>query len=342
MARLLIFQFIFLSFISFGQTSNLSFKIDSLLQEKSTTPFNGIVLISQNGKIVYSKMMGFSTLEKKTPFQFNDPFVIGSISKQITAVLVLREVELGHINLQASIDTYLPELKKNWPTDTITVLQLLTHTHGIIDLTKPLRFKSGTQFLYSQIGYDLLAKIVEKTSGKSFAQASGELFSICNMTQSTHPDHKPANLVTGYTEQEDGSIRLENKSLENYPAAGAFISTAADLDRWNKNLHEGKLLRPETYQLMITQQKNAIRDHPIFGETFYGLGMTVDHTDGLLQLGQTGFAPGFISMDFYYPKTQTSIIVLENIAYHTTNLKQTFAYNTAILKIAKKTILSVK
>jgi D-alanyl-D-alanine carboxypeptidase len=69
-------------------------------------------------------------------------------------------------------------------------------------------------------------------------------------------------------------------------------------------------------------------------------GFTVDEQDGLLQLGQTGFAPGFVSMDFYYPKT--SVIVLENIAYNTADLKQTFFYHTSILKMVRGTLLSGK
>jgi D-alanyl-D-alanine carboxypeptidase len=337
-----IFQFIFFTLYSFGQTSDLAFRIDSLLQAENATPFNGVILITRDGKQLYSKTIGYSNLEKKVPLQLSDPFVIGSISKQITAVLVLREVDSGRINLESSITSYLPELKKNWPADMITVLQLLTHTHGIIGLTQPLRFKPGSQFLYSQIGYELLAKIVERTSGKSFIQASHELFSSSKMTHTTHPDNKPTDLTTGYTEQKDGSIQKESASFENYPAAGGFISTAADLDLWNKSLHEGKLLSDRMYKLMITKQRNAVRDHPIFGETSYGLGLTVDDLHGLLQLGQTGFTPGFVSMDFYYPETKTSLIILENIAYHTTNLKQTFSYHTAILKIVRVMILSGK
>jgi CubicO group peptidase (beta-lactamase class C family) len=339
MSRLFLFQFIFFALCAFGQSSDLSSRIDSLLQAKSTRPFNGVILITQDGRQLYSKTMGYFNLIKKTPLLFSDAFVIGSISKQITAVLVLREIELGHIDSFTSIDKFFPELKKNWPADTITIFQLLTHTHGIVSLTQPLRFKPGSQFLYSQIGYDLLAKIVEKASGKSFAKASDDLFKICGMTHSTYPDHQPSGLVVGYTEQADGSIKSAEASFENYPAAGGFISTAADLELWNKNLHERKLLNSRTYQLMISKQPNAIRDHPIFGETFYGLGLTTTVSGYTMQLGQTGFAPGYVSMNFYFPDTKTSVIVLENIAYHPADLKQTFFYHTQLLKIARETIL---
>ena len=83
-----------------------------------------------------------------------------------------------------------------------------------------------------------------------------------------------------------------------------------------------------------------MRNHPIFGVTDYGYGITVDTKENILQLGQTGFAPGFVSMNFYFPKTKTSVIVLENVAYDTDDLKKTFYYPTEILKIIRDEILN--
>ncbi len=238
------------------------------------------------------------------------------------------------------IRKYLPELTQSW-ADTVTVHDLLTHMHGIIALDKPTAFKVGTQFNYSHsnIGYTLLAKITERTSGKSFAEQSKELFKKCGMKNTFHPDIKSyENLVKGYTEQENGKIEYDSTSFINFVAAGAFISTAKDLFLWNENLQGGKLLKESTFEMMTTKQKGAIRKHPIFGETEYGYGITVDTKEDILQLGQTGFAPGFVSMDFYFPKTKTSAVVLENIAYETDDFKKTFFYQTEILKIIREKI----
>jgi D-alanyl-D-alanine carboxypeptidase len=88
----------------------------------------------------------------------------------------------------------------------------------------------------------------------------------------------------------------------------------------------------ETYQLMLTIQPNAVRQHPVFGRTLYGYGITVDEKDGLLQVGQTGYSPGFVSMNFYFPATKTSAIIVSNVAYDAENdLKKTFTYHTRIL-----------
>lgn len=325
---------------NFAQIKSLTHQLDSLMAVPTSEPFNGIVLISQNGEPIYSKAFGNSNRSDKTPLILNDQFVIGSISKQITAVLILRELDKGHLQLNESIYTYLPDLKKIWPLDTITIQQLLSHTHGIVSLEKPLQFKPGTQYSYSQLGYELLAQIITKTSGKPFPIAVNELFQFCNMNNSVYPDFRNNNLVKGYTKQNNDSIVFETHSLENYPAAGTLISTASDLVKWNTCLHEGKLLRNSTYQKMLSKQKNAIRNHPIFGKTCYGLGFTVSTDNGILQLGQSGFAPGFSSIDFYFPTTKLSVIVLENVIYGKDDLKKIFYYHTSILQLAKQNLHS--
>ncbi|HKO76845.1 MAG TPA: serine hydrolase domain-containing protein [Flavobacterium sp.] len=329
------------NFHSFAQNKNdYTFKIDSLILSKTTKPFNGIILISKNGETTYSKVVGYSDLDKKTPLQLSSQFIIGSISKQITAVLVLQEYEKGHIKLNEPIRKYLPELTQKW-ADTVTVHHLLTHMHGIVTLDKPTAFKVGTQFnySYSNTGYDLLAKITERTSAKSFAEQSKELFQKCGMKNTFHPNTKEyKNLVKGYSEQENGKIEFEKNSFKNAPAAGSFVSTASDLILWNQNLQDGKILNVSTFKMMTTKQEGAIRQHPLSGKTNYGYGITVDTKDDVLQFGQTGFAPGFTSMNFYFPETKTSVIVLENIAYDSNDLRNTFFYHTQILKIVRQEI----
>lgn len=316
----------------------ISRQVDSLLNAPTTKPFNGIVLISQNEKISYSKACGYSDIEKKNLLKLDNQFVIGSISKQITAVIVLQEYEKGHLKLNTPIRKYLPELVPSW-ADTVTIHHLLTHTHGIVELDQPTAFKVGSAFNYgySSLGYDLLARIVEKTSGKTFAELSKDLFTACGMKNTFYPEKDTyPDLVKGYTEQENGELKFNTTSFNISVAAGAFISTAEDLMLWNKYLHGGKLLKARTYQLMTAKKAGATRNHPIFGETYYGYGITVDTRNNILQLGQTGYIDGFVSMDFYFPKTKTSVIVLDNIVYDKDDLKKAFSYHTQILNIIRK------
>ena len=338
--KYIFFILIFLkaTIVTLGQQNNVENRIQSLISTKTTKPFNGVILISQNGKTKYSKIFGYSDIDKKEPLKLNSQFVIGSISKQFTAVLVLRELDKGNIDLFTPIKKYLPELTKSW-ADTVTIHHLLSHMHGITRLDKPTTFKVGTQYSYSQIGYDLLSKIVERTTRKSFAELSKNLFEECGMKNTFHPDTKGYhNLAKGYTENENGKIEFETETFQNYVAAGSFISTVEDLNIWNNFFYNGKLLKKKTMKMVETKQKGAVRNHPIFGITEYGYGITVDTKENILQLGQTGFAPGFISMNFYFPKTKTSVIVLENVGYETKDLKKTFYYHTEILKIIRNEI----
>lgn len=323
--------------VSYAQGSDMNSKLNDLLNAKSAEPFNGIVLLAQNGEVKYAKNFGFANKEQKQDLTLNSQFVIGSISKQITAALVMQEVEKGHIKLDAPISKYLyEELDQNWG-DSVTVRQLLNHTHGITAMNKPLAFRQGTQFAYSNLGYVLLARIVESTSDKRFSTLDSILFARCGMDHTVDIyAHQPKALATGYTQQNDGNLAVETKSLENPVPAGGHISTANDLLLWNENLFGGKILANSSLKQMASKQANATREHPVFGLTDYGLGLTVDTKENILQYGQTGFAPGFASMNFYFPETKTSLIILSNVAYHPEDLKKTFAYHTAILKLVRE------
>ena len=321
---------------SFGQVAqkNLATRMDSLFDAKASNPFNGAILISMEGKIIYSRANGYSNFATKEKLRLDQQFIIGSISKQITAVLVLLQFEKGSLRLNEPIASYLPELKPSW-ADTITVHQLLTHTHGITSLNKLLLFKPGTQFSYSQIGYELLASILENVSGKTFRSLCDELFESCNMKNSTTLDSKKDTPMIGYSQTSNGEYKVEKEGLRYPVPAAGVISTAPDLVLWNNKLHSGNLLSDRSYNIMITKQKNARRKHPIFGLTDYGYGITVSDLGKTSQLGLTGLVPGFVSMDFYYPSNRVSVIVLENVAASGDDLHKKFYYHLQVLKLVK-------
>ena len=105
--------------------ADLNSKIDSIISESN---FNGVISVSTDSIDIYSKAVGYSDLESKTQIGFEDQFVIGSISKQITAVLILREYEKGNLALDDKINKYLKGINQPW-SEKVTVHHLLTHTH---------------------------------------------------------------------------------------------------------------------------------------------------------------------------------------------------------------------
>lgn len=337
--RAILYLFVTLGVLNGWGQKALNEQLDLILSARSDKPFNGVILVAKGDQVLYENVKGFASFSPVKKLAKDGLFVVGSISKQFTATLVLQEFERGNIDLNAPISTYLPELRQPWANE-LTVHHLLTHTHGITDRNGPLSFAPGCGFAYSQIGYDLLSKIVEKITGRSFAQVTDSLFEVCGMSATFHPDlEKAKKPVSCYVKNESGQIVAEPWTPQLFPiAAGGFISNAGDLLRWNNNLFNGTVLNPATLELMTSRQQNAVRNHPVFGTTYYGYGLTVDDKDGVIQYGQTGYVPGFVSMDFYFPQVGISVILLENLSYGD-NLKESFSHHVDVLNIVRRYII---
>ncbi|TDP02108.1 serine hydrolase domain-containing protein [Flavobacterium sp. 245] len=306
--------FLFSNCNSFAQKKeNYAAQIDSLIQNTTSPVFNGVILISKNGKALYSKVKGVSDFETKKPLKLDSQFEIMSNSKLITAVLILLEVEKGKVELNAPIKKYLPELTQTW-ADSVTVHQLLNHTHGITDLQKPLAFKPGTRFGYGNLSYTLLTKIIEATSNKSYTEIANALFKKLKMKDTyCYSKDKNQNLVTGYINS-DGNFEKVTQTLitpQNLGADGV-VSTVSDLTIWNNNLHRGKILKPETYKLIF--QYNITSQHNLFGKENegYGYGIRIIEKEAVKYVGHTGLGDGFSSINLYFPESDISLIIIEN------------------------------
>lgn len=138
--------------------------------------FDGAVLVAENGKIIYKDAFGLANREWNIPNHTNTKFMIGSVSKPLTAVLMLIQVQKKLIGLDKTVDNYLPEFK-NKPAAKVTIRQLLSHTSGLpnYDIIKdffpgisrryysreeylkvfvdsPLAFVPGSHYAYSRLG----------------------------------------------------------------------------------------------------------------------------------------------------------------------------------------------
>ncbi|REC79042.1 serine hydrolase [Chryseobacterium elymi] len=307
--------FLFSASVSYAQSKDdYARRIDSLIQSP-TSPrlFNGVVLITQNGKIKYSKAYGFQDSRTKVPLKMDDQFEIMSNTKQITSVLVLKQFEKGKVDLQAPIKKYLPSLTQPW-ADSVTVHQLLNHTHGIVDVEKPLLFKPGTEFKYGNLSNILLGKIVEKISGKSYIQQATDLFKELHLKNTfCYSKDNRRNLVLGHINKDNNFTPVENSFItnENMPADGV-ITTAEDMAVWNSLLHTGKILSSKSYKLMTTS--SILSQHDVFGKekSGYGYNMRIVKYNGIPYLGHTGLGDGFASLNVYVPGSDVSIIIMEN------------------------------
>jgi D-alanyl-D-alanine carboxypeptidase len=310
-------------------------KIDSLIQTTNPRGFNGVILITQKGKVKYSKTSGYSDFDKKTPLTLKDNFRIQSNSKQITAVLILKEVEKGNLDLDKPIKTYLTDLKQQW-ADTITVHQLLNMSAGITNLDKPLAFKPGTDFYYSNPAYGLLGRLIEKVSGKKYIDAANNLFKELKMknTYCYEIDKSNNGLVNGYWQTKDSirvvdfkTMNFTDESWSNFIPAGGIISNAIDLNIWDTKLHYGKILRTKSYVSMVN---SAIIDSDFtFSEkkSNYGYGVNINEEEPVKYIGHAGRGIGFVSLKIYVPSKKLDVIILENIYHRDTNIVYHFEKN---------------
>ena len=192
--KLLIFFFCMIFGITlFAQ--NKEVKLSEVMQTyQNYNMFDGAVLVAENGKIVYKGAFGLANREWNIPNTTDTKFMIGSVSKSLTATLMLIQVQKGLVDLNKTISDYLPEFKGK-PAANVTIKQLLSHTSGIpnYDIIKDffprisrqnftredyvkvyadsaLAFKPGSRYAYSSWGYFTLGYIMERVTGKSYSQ----------------------------------------------------------------------------------------------------------------------------------------------------------------------------
>ncbi len=212
------------------KNAQLKLDFEKIIHSKHSFPFNGAVIVSKNSKTIYEKVHGFKNFEEKIALNKSNQFEIMSNTKLFTSVLILKEVEKWNINLQKSIKTYLPEITQSW-ADSVSVHQLLNHTHEIQDITKPLLFKPGTEFKYGNYSCVLLGKILTKVTHKTFRELATNLFKEIGLKETfVYSKTEKYQLAQAYFYRNDSLIPNYQTLIneENLPADG-IISTANDL-----------------------------------------------------------------------------------------------------------------
>jgi CubicO group peptidase (beta-lactamase class C family) len=311
----------------------LSSGFDKLLsaQFKADEP-GATALIAHNGQVIYKKAYGLADVELSVPMKRDNIFKIGSITKQFTAVVILQLMEQGKLSLQDEITRYIPD----YPTqgNKITIEHLLTHTSGIRNYTsikdtvgwdrrdvtpvemidyfknQPMRFAPGTRWEYSNSGYFLLGYIIEKITGRTYAEYLEEhFFTPLQMNNSSYASDTRIieNRVKGYRKNEKGYENAPYLSMTQPYAAGSILSTVGDLFKWHQAIHSHKLIKKETLDKALTKYKLADGK-----ETTYGYGWRLGNIYESPTIWHGGMVYGFITMATYLPKEDVFVAVFSN------------------------------
>lgn len=245
-------------------------------QEKN---FHGTVLVATNGKIDYLSGVGIANRQNQTSINSKTKFKVASVTKTFTAVLILKLYEQGKLDLNATIGKYFPEYQGPGK-DLVTIHHLLTYSSGIPNCegntgigvyqspvsvddfiikhcSGSLEFQPGKQFNYNNGDYIILGRIIEKITGKSFAQnLKGEILAPLNMqnTNLLYTRDVISDLAETYNIDDSTKVFYHDDPMyiENYYSAGAMYSTVEDLLKFDDAIFNYKLLKQKTVDLMLT------------------------------------------------------------------------------------------
>jgi CubicO group peptidase (beta-lactamase class C family) len=289
-------------------------------------------LVIKDGKVVLRKGYGLANVELGVPLGPEDVFEIGSITKQFTAAAVLLLQQQGKLRVDDEITRYLPD----YPThgETITIENLLTHTSGVPSYTgmpewfprvredmplpvlmglfkdKPLDFKPGTKWSYSNSGYIVLGALIEKVSGKSYEQfVEEEIFQKLGMSQTryNHPEEVVPHRATGYEGRGKELRNARYLSMTQPYAAGSLISTVDDLAKWDRALKTDALLSQASRDRMFTPYKLSTGK-----SAGYGYGWAVADFLGRRLIQHGGGIFGFVTAELRVPEEGLFVAILSN------------------------------
>lgn len=289
-----------------------------------------VVLIARGDHVLYRGARGLADVVAGTSLTPESVFRIGSISKQFAAAGVLKLVEAGTVSLDDPLSKYLSDYPGG---DAITVLELLNHTSGVKDYTHipswragPLErdvstaqliasfmdaepdFAPGTDWAYDNSGYALVAAVIESASGQPWHEYLRRvLFHPLGLTHTGYAADPvfAARQVPGYSLDDGHVVPARRISMTIPSAAGALVSTVDDLLKWNRALHEGRVLHSASYERMVTPVGHAVSAH-------YGLGIELATVQGQPMFDHSGGIFGFEAMLEYVPGPDISVIVLQN------------------------------
>jgi CubicO group peptidase (beta-lactamase class C family) len=293
--------------------------------------YSGAVLVSRDGEVLIKKGYGLADVEWQIPNKPDTRFSIASVSKQFTAVLIMKLQEEGKLRVTDRVCLYLDPCPESWSS--IRISHLLSHTSGISDFTetpsfstdlrlshtkdevvlmfrdKPLESVPGDKFRYSNSNYFLLGMILEKVAGKPFDdELANEVLEPLGMKDTGVIDNGSIieKRARGYRPAADGRVvDAETMDPSWSFGAGQMYSTVEDLKIWDDALYSDKVLPRSTLKSMWTPVKDD-----------YGLGWNVPAVSHATLdrrvIYHSGSSVGFISCVSRFPEGRLLVVVLAN------------------------------
>lgn len=294
------------------------------------------VAVMIGGKLVYARGFGLADVASRAPATAQTVYPLGSISKQFTAAAVLKLAGEGRLALADPVAKHVPEY---WPHGNAATLEhLLRHTSGVreffsvpaaakliedprgtmdevmaIVAREPLVFPTGSRWSYSNSGYHLAARAIEKATGQPYERyLDAVFFSPLDLRSLHHCKAAPVppQEATGYGRRRGAIVVAPWENMNTARGDGGLCGNAVDLVRWTRLLTSGDVTAPTAIEQMTAPTTTTE------GWTApYGMGLGVLPLDGRPRISHGGLIGGFSAAAAYYPRDDLTIAVLTNLAF---------------------------
>lgn len=307
-------------------------EIDRLMRPYDGDVPGASLLVLKDGKVAVRRGYGRSDLERHVEAGPTTNYRLASVTKQFTAAAILLLAQDGRLAIEDPVRKWLPALPK--AADGITVRNLLDHTGGLFDyedlMAKPyqgqisdagvlallagqdqLYFPPGSVYRYSNSGYAMLALVVERASGMSYAEfLRTRIFAPLGMRDSlAYVAGGPAvpHRAWGYSEKDGGWERTDQNAYSAVLGDGGIYSSIDDLARWDAALYDDRLLSDASRAQAFGKQVQVASEPEA---TYYGYGWRVTADGG--RQWHSGESIGFRNTLVRWPKQRLTVILLSN------------------------------
>lgn len=337
------------------QAQTVDVRLDNLVAPYRETDAPGMAaILIRDGRVAWQTAFGLANLETKRAITTATQFELASMTKQFTAMAIMILFEQGKLKFDDTLDKYCPEFPAY--ARSIRIRDLLRHVSGLPDyeelmvgkigddffrsskgppaaheftsaevlrtlsLQPKLKFAPGTRFEYSNSGYEVLGQIVERVSGKRYAEFLKEkIFDPLGMHDTLVLDerkHGGPHLALAYRKR-NGQWEEITYSPENYEYGdGGVESTVNDLFQWDQALYSEKLVHRATLDLAFTPGRTTngkvAETHFFEYPSAYGFGWFISSERGATVLEHGGDWSGYRTHILRVPSRHVTAIVLTN------------------------------
>jgi D-alanyl-D-alanine carboxypeptidase len=305
--------------------------------------FSGAIVIARDGKPVFAQAYGYADREKQIRNTLETPFLLGSINKLFTGLAIGQLVERGKLGYDDPLAKFLPDFPDPESARRIRIKHLLSHTSGLGDYLstqayldakdrivtledrvatferKPPAFEPGTKMLYSNMGFELLGRVIEVVTGQDYYDyMQKQVFAPAGATSASFAIRLKNGAAAGpfaypysFTAL-NGTLRDFQNNLEfntqRGGAAGNSMASARDLITLSSAMRDGRIVKPETFRLHSSAK-------PELGSPNYGYGFIAGPYLGRPFVGHNGRAPGQCTEFGELRDMPYTVAVLSNVDY---------------------------